>query len=74
MDMEGGEVTEDDGGGGEAEGDIVGQRVELLSDGRGNVEQTGHHTVEEVEDSPYDDEQQRQIINPHEGEISGDAA
>ena len=74
MDMEGTEVTEDDGGGGEAEGDIVGQRVEFLSDGGGDVEQACHHTVEEVEDSTHDDEQQRQMEITHKGEIGGDAA
>ena len=74
MDMEGTEVTEDDGGGGEAEGDIVGQRVELLANGGGDMEQTGHHTVEEVEDSPNDDKQQCHSIIAHEGEIGGDAA
>ena len=57
MNMEGGEVAEDDGRGCEAEGDIIGQRVKLLTDGRGYMEQTGHHTVEEVKDSSHNNEQ-----------------
>ena len=38
------------------------------------MEQTGYHTVEEVEDSPHDDKQQCQMEVTHKGEIGGDAA
>ena len=41
---------EDHCGGGEAEGDVVGERVEFLADGRGDLEQAGGEAVEDVED------------------------
>ena len=73
MDMEGAEIAEHDGGGRKAESDIVGQGVELLANRGGYVQQTGHHTVEEIEDGTDHDEEQRHVGNAHEGPIGRNA-
>ena len=68
------EEVEQDGGGGEAEGDVVGQRIEFLADGRGDVQQAGRHPVEEVEHGADDDKQQGGVVDPAERPVGGDAA
>ena len=50
------EQREEDHGRRHAEGDDIGQRVELLADGGGDGKQTRRHAVEEVEHGAQDDE------------------
>ena len=57
MDMESAEVAEDDGRRCKTKGDIICQRVELLTNRGGNMEQTGHHAVEEIKHSTYDNKE-----------------
>ena len=72
--MEGAEIAEDDGRRRKTEGDVISQRVEFLTDGRTDTQQTGTHAVEEIEDGADDDEQQCQLKVALKGEISRDAA
>ena len=48
------------GRGGKSEGDVVGQRIELQTDGRALVQQTRRKPVEEVEHRGQDNQSERQ--------------
>ena len=61
-------------GRGHTEGDVVGQRVEFLADGRRYPQQACAHAVEEVEDSAQDDEGQGPLLLALKGKARGDAA
>ena len=62
-----GELEAHDGCGCQSEGDVVGQRVELLAYGRRYVEQSGAHAVEEVEGCAYDNPQECDVYIACEG-------
>ena len=68
------EEVEEDGAWRYAEGNHVGQRVEFLSDGRGNAEGSCHHAVEEVEHGTYDNQQDGIRILPVKGTTGCHAA
>ena len=66
-------MCKDDGGRCHAEGDIVGQRVELLTNGRRHVQEARAHAIEEVERGTQDDKHQRHAHIALKGKARGDA-
>ena len=55
MDMERAEIAEHDSRGGKAEGDVVGQGVELLANRRTHLEGASGEAVEEIKHGTHDD-------------------
>lgn len=57
-----------------AEGDEVCQRVELLADGGGDLEKAGSHAIEKVEQSAYNNKEERAMEIALESESRSYAA
>ena len=68
------EQGEDDNRRCHAEADVVGQRIQVLADGRMCVQCAGGQSVEKVECRTDDDKQQCQFVAAFEGHHAGDAA